>query len=94
MRQIQTDRVGGRPLADDDIERKILHGRIKHFLHTCVQPVDFIDEKHISRSEICEDRGKVASMRDRRAARYAQISSHLVGNDRGKRGLSKARRAI
>ena len=33
LRQLDLDRARRRPLADDEIELEILHGRIKNFLH-------------------------------------------------------------
>ncbi len=44
MRQIQPDRVGRRALADDDINRIVLHGRVKDLLDRTVESMDLIYE--------------------------------------------------
>ena len=41
-RQIQADRARRRPLADHNINGKILHRRIQHFLHLTVQAMNLV----------------------------------------------------
>ena len=35
-------------LADHDVDRKVLHGRVKDLFHLPVQAVDFIDKQHVA----------------------------------------------
>ena len=46
-RQLQADRIGGGALANDDIDGKILHGRVQNFLYGAVEPVNLIDKQDI-----------------------------------------------
>ncbi len=66
-RQVQLDRARRRPLADHDVELKILHRRIQHFLDDGREAVDLIDEEHIARLQVGEDRGEIAGTLEHRA---------------------------
>ena len=92
--QIQPDRPGRRPLADDDIQRIVLHGGIEHLLHAAVEPVDLVNKKHIVFIEIREQRRQIPCFFDGGAGGDADIDPHLVGDDARQRGLAQARRAV
>jgi hypothetical protein len=49
-RQLQADRSGRRPFADDDIKGKIFHGRVQHFFHRAPQAMHLVDEQNVARS--------------------------------------------
>ncbi len=46
--QFQPDRTRSRSLSNHNIDRKIFHGRIEHFLYLTVQAVYFINKKQVS----------------------------------------------
>ncbi len=51
-REIDLHRTRRRPFADDEVELEILHRGIKNFLHRRIEPMDFVDEQHVSRLQI------------------------------------------
>ena len=63
-RQVDPHAARRRPLADDDVERAVLHRRIEHFLDHRIEPVDLVDEEYIVWLEIGQQRGKVARLGD------------------------------
>ena len=88
--------VGSRhlPLARDDVEREVLHRRIKDLLDGAGQAVDLVDEQHVARAEVRQQRREVAGLFDRRAARDAQVHAELVRDDARERRLAEARRTV
>ena len=65
---IRTVRAAGpSPITRSSCE--ILQRRIEHLLHHRVQPVDLVDEQHVARLEIGQDRGEIARLGQHRAAR-------------------------
>ena len=48
FRQIQPHAPGAWPLVDDDVQREILHRRVEIFLDVFLQPVNLVDEQHIT----------------------------------------------
>ena len=93
LRQLDLDRARRRPLADDQVELVVLHGRIEDFLDRRVEAVDLVDEEHVALLEVGELRGEVAGLGDHRAGGGAEIDPELAGDDLGERGLAEARRA-
>ena len=91
-RQVQPDRACCRPLADDDVEREVLHRRVEHLLDHAVEAVDLVDEEHVALFEVGEYRGQVAGPLDRRSAGRLELHSQLVGDDLRERGLAEPRR--
>ena len=91
-RSILTERAAG-PFADDEVELEILHRRIEDFLDRRIQPVDLVDEEHVARFEIGEERGQVAGLGDHRARGGAEVDAELARDDVRKRGLAEAGRA-
>ena len=92
-RQIDLHRPRRRPLANDQIELKVLHGGIENFLDRWIEPVDLIDEQNVAVFEIGQQRGEVAGLGDDRAGGRAKVHSELARNDLRQRGLAKAGRA-
>ena len=91
-RQIDLHRARRRPLADDEVELEILHRRIKDFLDRRIEPVDFVDEQHVARFEIGEQRREVAGLGDHRARGGAKVDAELARDDLRQRGLAEAGR--
>src|SRR5262249_58084792 len=63
-RKIDLHRTRRRPLADNQIELKILHCRIKDFLDRRIEAMNLVDEQHVTRFEISEERAEIAALRD------------------------------
>ena len=91
-RQIELDRTRCGAFADHDVELEILHRRIQHFLDHRREAVDLVDEQHVVRLQIGEQRGEVAGLLDHRPRGDAQIDAEFVGDDMAERGLAQARR--
>ena len=53
--QLQTDGTGGSAFTDHNVDGEILHGRIEHFLHLTIEPVDFIHEQKIPLLQIIQN---------------------------------------
>ena len=83
LRKIKTDRSGGSSLPNHNVNRKILHRRVKNFLHLTVQTMDLIHEEDIPLLKIIKDCRHLARFLDRRAGCYLHMSAHLIGNDPG-----------
>ena len=47
--QVDADRPCRRPLADDDIQGKVLHRRIEHLLHAAGEAVNLINKEYVVR---------------------------------------------
>ena len=87
-----------RPLADDEVELEILHRRIQHFLDGRLQAVDFVDEQHVARLQVGQDRGEVAGALDHRPGGGAEARRRVRGRRsapawscRGRAGRAAAR---
>ena len=81
-RQVDADRARRRPLADHQVELAVLHRRIEDLLDRRRQPVDLVDEQHVARLEVGEDRREVARLARSPARRW-----------RGSRRRARARRS-
>ena len=55
--------------------------------------MDFVDEQHVVRFEIGQQRGEVAGALQHRPGGLAQVDAHLARDDVRQRGLAQARRA-
>ena len=53
-------RPRARPLADHDVELEVLHRRIEDLLDRRAHAVHFVDEEHLARLEVGEDRREIA----------------------------------
>jgi hypothetical protein len=92
-RQIELDGTRGRALADHDVELVVLHRRIEHFLDHRAQAMDLIDEQHIARLQIGQDRRQVAGPLQHRSGGLAQADAEFGGDDVRQRRLAQARRS-
>ncbi len=63
---MSVESIWPKALADDDVQGKILHGRIKNLFDGTVQPVDFVDKEHIVLVEVGQNRCQVPCSLDRR----------------------------
>ena len=59
-RNVKADGACTRPLADDDVEREVLHRRVQHLLDASGKPVYLINEEHIALAEIRQERREIA----------------------------------
>ena len=94
MWQLQTDRPRRRPLANDNIQREVLHGRVEHFFNHAAQSMDLIYEEDIPCSEIGQDCGQIPRAFNCGARGYLDAHTHLIGHYMRECGLSQARRTI
>ena len=92
-RQVELDRARRRALADHDVDLVILQRGIEYLLHHRRQAVDLVDEQHVVRFEVGQQRGQVARALQHRAGGVAQVDAHLARDDVRQRGLAQAGRA-
>jgi hypothetical protein len=78
------------PLADDEVERAVLHRGVEHFLDHGIQAVDLVDEQDVALLQIGQQRGKVARLGDDRPGRGAKAHAQLARDDLRQRRLAKA----
>ena len=76
-----------------DVELVVLHRGIERLLDDRREPVDLVDEQHIARLQVGEDRGEVARPLEHRPRGLAQVHAELGGQYVGERGLAEARRS-
>ena len=58
-RQVQFDGARRRALADHDVELVVLQRRIQHLLHDRREAMDLIDEQHVARLQVGQQRGQI-----------------------------------
>ena len=92
--EVDAHRTRGRALADDQVELEVLHRGIEDFLDRRLQAVDLVNEQHVARLQVGQDRGQVAGALDHRAGGGAEAHAELARDDLGQRGLAEARRAV
>ncbi len=92
-RTVDADRPCRRALADDQVELKILHRRIKDLLDRGRQPVDLVDEQDVARLQVGQQCGEVAAALDHRARGRAEANAHFAGDDLRERRLAEPRRS-
>ena len=92
-RQIDADRARAGPLADDQIELKILHRRVEDLLDRGSQAVDFVDEQDVVRLQIGQKRGEIAGALDHRPRGGAEPDPELARDDLRQGGLAEPGRA-
>ena len=54
--------------------------------------MDLVDEQHVARLQVGQERGQVAGALEHRTGGLAQVDAQLGGDDVGERGLAQARR--
>ncbi len=92
-RQVELDRAGSRALADHDVELEVLHGRIEHFLDHRRQAMDLVDEQHVARLQVGQQRRQIARALQHRPRGALDRHAHFLGDDVGQGGLAQPRRA-
>ena len=92
-REIQGDAGGAGALADHDVDAEVLHREVQHLLGGARHAVHLVDEEHLARCEARQQRGEIAGVLDRRAARHPQRPRALVRDDHRERGLAEPRGA-
>jgi hypothetical protein len=90
-RQVELDRARRRTFADHDVELVVLHGRVEDFLDDGAEPMNLVDEQHVVRFEIGQQRGEVARALEHRSRSLPQADAHLVGDDVRERRLAEPR---
>ena len=68
-REVEPQAAGARPLAHDDVDDAVLHGRVQRLLDGAVEPVHLVDEDDVVIAEVGEDRDQVALAVEARPAR-------------------------
>ena len=91
--QVELDRARGRSLADHDVELEVFHRRIEDLLDDRAQAMDLVDEQHVVRLQVRQQRRQVAGALDHRSGRLPQAHAQLVRDDVRERGLAETRRA-
>ena len=87
--QVERDRGGSGPLADDHVDPEVLHRHVEQFLGRTGDAVDLVDEQHLALGEAGEQRGQVAGALDRRAAGHPDRGAELGGDDHREAGLAE-----
>ncbi len=90
-RQVQLHRARHGPLADDDVQLEVLHRRVEHLLHRPRQPVHLVDEQHVARLQVGQDRRQVALPLQHRARGALEAHAQLPAEHVGQRRLAQAR---
>ena len=85
------ERAAG-PFADHDVELVVLHRRIEHFFDHGLRAVNLVDEQHVARLQVGQQRGEIAGTLEHRARGLAQVHAELAGEDVGERGLAQSGR--
>ena len=83
-----------RSLAEHDVERVVLHGRVEDLLDRVAEPMDLVDEQDVALAEAGEDGRQVAGALDGRSGGRADLGAHLRGHDVGERGLAESGRTV
>ena len=83
------DRARARPLADDQVELKILHRRIEDLLDRRRQPMDLVDEQDVARLQVGQQGGEIAGALDHRTRGGAKPDPHFARHDLCERGLAE-----
>ena len=92
--QVDPHRARRRAFSDHQIQCEILHGRIQHFFHNRRQAVNLVDEQHVARFKIGQDRRQIARLGQYRPRRHPKPDAKLARHDLRQRGLAQAGRAV
>src|SRR5579863_5751908 len=82
------------PLADDQIDTKILHRWIEDFFDSGLQAMDFVEEENFFLFERSQNGGKVTFAFEQRAGAGFDGYIQLVGNDLRQSRLAEAGRTV
>ena len=91
-RQLDAHGPRARPLADHEVELKILHRRVEDFLDRRLEPVHLVDEQYVPGLEIGQDGGKIAGPQYDRPGSGVKADTEFAGDDLGQGRLAETRR--
>jgi hypothetical protein len=86
--------AGRRPLADDEVEVTVFHGRVERLFHDRRETMDLVDEQDVPEIQVGEQRGEVAGLLDRGTARRSQAHPGFGRDHVSERRLAEAGRAV
>ncbi len=87
-RKVDLHRARRRSLADDEVELEVLHRRVEDFLDRRIEPVDLVDEQHVARFEVGQQRGEIAGLGDYRPGGGTEVDAQFARHDLRQRGLA------
>src|SRR5579862_3444030 len=90
--EVDLHRARRRSRADNEIELKILHRRIKDFLDRRIETVNLVDEQYVAILEIGQERREIAGLGDHRTGRATEIDAELARQNLRQSGLAETRR--
>ena len=73
---------------------KIFHRRVEDFFDCRLQPVDFVDEQHVARLQIGQDRRQITGPLDHRPGRRAKPNPELARDDLRQSRFAQTGRAM
>jgi hypothetical protein len=79
---------------EDEIDAKILHGRIEKFFHNFGETVYLVNEEDIPSFKMGKNADEVSSFFNGGPGGGDDTGIHLRGNDMGKSGFSQSRRGM
>ena len=94
MRKIQTNRTGGCPFSNHDIDGKIFHGRVKNFLHLPVQTMYLVYKQYITFLKIIQYGSHLSRLFYGRTRCYFHMHTHFIGYNSRKCSFSQSRRTV
>ena len=83
--------AGARPLANDDVQAEVLHGRVEDLLDRGLEAVDLVDEQDLFGLHVGQDGREVARPLDDRPRRGLDADAHLLGDEVGETRLAQSR---
>jgi hypothetical protein len=91
--QRHRDRLRVRPFGDPDVHPEVFHRRIEELLERGLEPVDLVDEQHVTGAERGQQTHQVAGLFQHRARGGAELHAHFPRHQHGQRRLAEAGRA-
>ena len=92
-REVDLHGAGAWALVDHDVDHKLLHRRVKVFLHDVGNPVNLIHKKDVALLEVRQNSGQIPGPFQDRARSRPKIGAHFPGNDVGQGRLPQTGRA-
>ena len=86
--------AGVRTLFDHEVDAEVLHRRIQELLNSPRQPMDLIDEQHVTGLQVGQDAHQVAAALQRRPGGCDDIRAHLVSDHVRQRRLAQPGRPV
>jgi hypothetical protein len=81
-----------RSFADHDVELVVLHRGVEHLLDDGREPMDLVNEQHVARLQVGEQRRQIAGPLEHGARRLTHIHAELAREDVRERGLAQTGR--